>query len=101
MAKKICPRAVGCKKREYKVLKYSKPVCPSCNCELDHLNMYEKGEKKTMLVICDGEPIWEEIEFYPDSSVDFECPECNEILTHKSEDAIKILKGKKIKIKAR
>jgi hypothetical protein len=91
IARKICPKAVRCNHR--------KPICPNCEKKIDHLNMYEKGEKKTMLMVADGEPVWEEINFYPsdDERADFECPECNEILTHKSEDAIKILKGKKIR----
>ena len=74
----------------------NKKRCPNCKVILDHLTMWEKGEKKTMMMLIGNELVWEEVEFYPSGGDDYECPECNEVLCHEQDEAEKILRGEKI-----
>jgi predicted RNA-binding Zn-ribbon protein involved in translation (DUF1610 family) len=73
------------------------PKCPNCKKEIDHLIYIESGEMAyTFRVLNKKDVFYEQKEFYPDnSSMYFECPECNETLFTNIEDAINFLAKKK------
>ena len=73
-------------------------ICPRCSEEIDHLSEYDKTEVMYHFSVVDGEVVYEREEYYADpTSIDWECPECNEVLFTVVEKAKAfLLNGKEV-----
>ena len=70
-------------------------ICPKCNKDIDHLINTTTGAL-TLYMSTDkqGDLQYETGEFEPDDITDeYQCPECDEVLFTKEEEAIAFLKG--------
>ena len=66
--------------------------CPKCKKEIDYLKHYESGEYYYKYF---GNDEYEGIEFLGNSKViDYECPECQEVIFTDEDKAKKFLKRK-------
>jgi len=78
--------------------KKNMPTCPKCGKEIDHLNQFAPAEMRFKFTVGkDGES--HSVPLGPstfEAEEDFECPECQELLTNDEEDAARILKGEEI-----
>jgi predicted RNA-binding Zn-ribbon protein involved in translation (DUF1610 family) len=73
-------------------------ACPKCGKEIDHLNQFAQAEMRYKFTLdAKGNPVSVRLgpsEF--EGEDDFECPECQELLTCDEKDAARILKGEEI-----
>ena len=69
------------------------PKCPKCNEEIEHLVSFLKGEQKDYFKADENaEPEYEWKDFITDyENIDFECPECKDVLFTNEEEALKFL----------
>ena len=70
-------------------------ICPKCNKEIDHLVNITTGAL-TLYISLDkqGDLQYAPGEFEPDNiTKEYHCPECNEVLFTKEEEAIAFLRG--------
>ena len=74
-----------------------KIICPDCKKEIEGLKYYSKVEV-TQDCYLDGSLMsYEAMDDYGDHTDEtYACPECDKVLATNEEDAIKILRGKKI-----
>jgi len=64
------------------------PNCPKCGQAIDKLYEYARGETKYEVYLGeDGEIHRDELDYLPDSEVEYECPECREVLFSNPGDA--------------
>jgi predicted RNA-binding Zn-ribbon protein involved in translation (DUF1610 family) len=66
------------------------PKCPKCGAEIEFLKHYESGEMSSHYV--DGEDT-NEIFIADYKTVEYECPECSEVLFKHESDAEEFLLG--------
>ena len=67
-------------------------LCPKCNEEIDNLNSYLKGEEKSKFYPDDnGEAEYQWQDFIDGDNIDFECPNCGQVLFQDEEEALKFL----------
>lgn len=82
------------------------PKCPKCETDIDYLNYYAYELTKACVSIVNVKTVQgiinEELDYYHWDSlgttkgeVDFECPECSEVLFHTEEEAKEFLKQQK------
>jgi len=55
--------------------------CPNCKKELDHVNAYSQCFQRVRIDENDHTLEWSQPEVFQDT--DFECPECNELISNK------------------
>lgn len=74
------------------------PKCPKCNAEIDYLLLFSRIEQRARFELDpSGDPqvlVEGDVPDYEDD--DFECPECNAVLSHDRDDAEKFLRGKEV-----
>jgi transcription initiation factor IIE alpha subunit len=71
------------------------PKCPKCNEEIDYLNLFSRIEQRGRFELDpSGDPQFLVEGTVPDyDDDDFECPNCNEVLFHDSDEAEEFLKS--------
>jgi len=69
------------------------PTCPKCKSEIDELICWAVGKRKYIFTAYDGVPNYEDWHEFRDTNQNtYECPECNEVLFKREEEAIDFLK---------
>ena len=64
--------------------------CPKCSARIEYLARYTKCEKKHAFYSVDHYEYLDEFEL-DSEPLDFECPECQEVLFHEEEQAHKFM----------